>query len=437
MLTCSKSSKDALGEAAGQFFYRMDGRQTASSTQQIEIYRHLVRLSADNEGLEAIARALAQYAHKGVLIQDKRLQPLAHAHGQEFKRWAEIVEALGLISNLPPQLVDRKRAAEVKEPIRQQLQACARLVLPIVTRNVARGYLSLIHTTLEFDAVDRMVLEQGALICAVEMAKVKAVSETEKKLRGDLIEAVLTGAIGETEAVRWAERLGFRRNGPYVAITLQWGGSDAPSLRRLETIVNGMAKRHRSRTLASARDGEIVVFYAATPERAIDEPRLWAQMILNQAREEFPHAHLAIGIGRAVEGLLLLRQSYREATQAMALERRLRHHRPQFYGDLGVYRLLLQLDGTPELRAFSEQVLGPLIRYDREEKANLLTTLRVYFQHNGNVAQTAKELFIHRNTLLYRLERIRTLANLDLDDAETRFQLQVALRAYELARDAQ
>ena len=52
----------------------------------------------------------------------------------------------------------------------------------------------------------------------------------------------------------------------------------------------------------------------------------------------------------------------------------------------------------------------------------------------SNVMQTARELFIHRNTLLYRLDRIRELGGFDLDDAETRLKLQLALRAHELTR---
>jgi DNA-binding PucR family transcriptional regulator len=99
-----------------------------------------------------------------------------------------------------------------------------------------------------------------------------------------------------------------------------------------------------------------------------------------------------------------------------------------------VYRLLLPVAETGELSAFADQVLGKLLRHDSSDKGHLLETLRVYFKNRGNVMKTARALYIHRNTLLYRLDRIREIGAYDLDDAETRLQLQLALRAHELTR---
>ncbi len=409
--------------------------QTTFLAQQLEMYQHLLHLSADDMGIETLARALAQYARKAVLIQDKRLQYLAQVSANDLTNWADILDALQMASYLPPELHDRKQAHLVTEPILQEFETCARLVMPIVTRSVARGYVSLIARDAKFDALDRVVAVQGALVAATEMSKVKAVSVAEQKLRGDLIQAVLAQAISEADALGWAERAGFRKTGPYAALTMQWVGRDAPSLRRLETIVSGQIKRQRQRVLETTRENEIVAWYALTPERGITDAEQFAQMILNLARAEFPKAHPAIGIGRPVNDLLSLRVSYREAAQAMALEQRLRHHKPQAYANLGVYRLLLPLTESNELRAFCDQALGRLIVDERAGKTHLLETLRAYFECNGNVAQTAKALYIHRNTLLYRLDRIREVGSLDLDDAETRLQLQLALRAYELVRE--
>ena len=106
------------------------------------MYRQLLRLSADDHGIEALGQALAQFSHKGVLIQDKRLQPLAQAPGHERTNWAELLEIFQLASHLPSELMDRKQAHAVREPILQADDGWARLLMPIVTRNVARGYVS-------------------------------------------------------------------------------------------------------------------------------------------------------------------------------------------------------------------------------------------------------------------------------------------------------
>jgi len=403
-------------------------------TKQLEIYRTLARLSADDQGIEAIARALADYTHKAVLIQDKRLLYLAQIATPELSNWQDIVQELGTSGYVPAELADRKQAHTVTEPILQVFETCARLVIPVITRNVARGYVSLVAPRPEFTAGDRIAMEQGALVVAIEMAKVKAVSVAEKKLRGDLIQAILTRAITEADAMSWAERGGFRKTGPFVVLTMQWVGNDTPSLRRLETIINGQLKRQRGRIMAIARENELVVLYAVSADKGQAEAEHWAQAINALAHGEYPRAHLAIGIGRQAAHLLSARESYREASQAMQLEHRLRHRQPQVFANLGVYRLLLPLAETQELRAFADEVLGDLSTYIKKDKGNLLETLRVYFRCNANVVQTARELYIHRNTLLYRLERISKIGDVDLDDPETRLRVQLALRAYELTR---
>lgn len=66
-----------------------------------------------------------------------------------------------------------------------------------------------------------------------------------------------------------------------------------------------------------------------------------------------------------------------------------------------------------------------LINYDRENKTELYRTLQVYLEHERNSLQTAKTLFIHRSSLVYRLERIQKITRIDLDNPRNRLLLQI------------
>ncbi|MCK4901006.1 MAG: helix-turn-helix domain-containing protein, partial [Anaerolineales bacterium] len=79
---------------------------------------------------------------------------------------------------------------------------------------------------------------------------------------------------------------------------------------------------------------------------------------------------------------------------------------------------MLQIEHDPELSAFQEETIGPLLAYDGNEE--LIRTLESYFKHNANLSQTAEALFIHRNTLLYRMERIAQILDLDFNNPENR-----------------
>ena len=138
---------------------------------------------------------------------------------------------------------------------------------------------------------------------------------------------------------------------------------------------------------------------------------------------------VSVGVGRWVPGLDGLRQSYREAIEALRLGQEVGGTgQTTFYSDLGLYRLLLSFQGHPELARFYQDTMGRLIVFDAKGDGEILRTLDAYFASNGSPTEAATRLHVHRNTLLYRLQRIRSIADIDLDDPEVRLALQIALR---------
>ena len=89
-------------------------------------------------------------------------------------------------------------------------------------------------------------------------------------------------------------------------------------------------------------------------------------------------------------------------------------------------RLLKELASSPDLVSFGELV-RPLVDHDRERHSDLVRTLRFYFATGANASEAADRLFLHRNSLLYRLERIQKLTGLDLKDPGARLALQLGL----------
>jgi DNA-binding PucR family transcriptional regulator len=93
-------------------------------------------------------------------------------------------------------------------------------------------------------------------------------------------------------------------------------------------------------------------------------------------------------------------------------------------------RLLEELARSPDLAPFRELV-WPLVEHDRERRSDLVRTLRAYFAAGGNASEAADRMFLHRNSLLYRLERIGKLTGLDLRDPGVALALQLGLLALE------
>ncbi len=400
-----------------------------------QLYQQLTVLSSDNVGLEGMATLIGRTTGKTVLIQDKRCALLAAWFAPEQSSVSDPISTwIVNPENLPEELRDRRRAAQREAVLEQPLPdgELTRLVAPIIAKGMARGFLSLVGSNGALGMFDRSAAERSAAACALEMAKAKAVSEAEKRVRGSFVDALLAGNLTPQEAASWARRNHYDPDGRHAAVVVEWAKKEHPSYRRLETLVHGLAHSFETSALVQARESEVVTLTRLEPRQGIESARRIAETIRRQASREFPTDVLAIGIGRPVDALISLRDSYREARQALFMARRLAEPNPLYFGELNVYRLLFQLEYSPELGSFCTEIVGRLVEYDRAQGTDLIETLSSYFAHNGNLSQTAEALFVHRNTLLYRMERIREISGLDLDNPETRLSIQLALRAHRL-----
>ncbi|MCC6801027.1 MAG: PucR family transcriptional regulator ligand-binding domain-containing protein, partial [Anaerolineae bacterium] len=171
-----------------------------------EVREQLLQLSTENRGLRALAAALADLAGKTVVVQDKRLHTLAAAGPLiDSPAWPAIEDALYDANPLPALFRDRIEVAQASpDPVsialpRMQLR---RLVAPIVAGKMGRGFLSLVFQEGDpVDAFDAAFARNGAAVCALEMAKEKAIREAQKRVQGNVLEQFLGGMINENEAL--------------------------------------------------------------------------------------------------------------------------------------------------------------------------------------------------------------------------------------------
>jgi purine catabolism regulator len=400
-----------------------------------QIYRQLTQISSRNEGIQEIINAMARLTNKAVVVQDKRLQFIGtQLQPQSVGYWEDVEIFLRKVDNLPVELQDRQKVVEIDNPVIIQslpTPGLARFVAPIISKDMGRGYLSIIGRDSELDDIDQLVAEHGAAACAIEMAKAKAISDTEKRLRGTFLDRVLIGDVTPQEAMKQGERLEHDMTQPHVAIVLAWRGEKTPSLRRLETTINAMMSAGTSQPLVwtHERDGEVIIFHSLSkdPKEALEQTKKFARSISNELHQQFPSAKVAIGVGQPVPDVTNWRISYDEARQALGLAARLGSDQPLYIGDLGAYQLIISLSDKDKLQHFCQRTLGALLDYDHKQNADLIKTLEAFFECHGNLSQTAEALIVHRNTLLYRMSRINEIAGIDLERPEIRLGLHLAL----------
>jgi PucR family transcriptional regulator, purine catabolism regulatory protein len=122
---------------------------------------------------------------------------------------------------------------------------------------------------------------------------------------------------------------------------------------------------------------------------------------------------------------------YEEASKVLELHES-QITKTNFYESLGIYRLLLFLKESNYLEKYVNEYLSPVLDYDRETDGNLFETLSVYLKYSGSKKETSDRLFIVRQTLYHRLERLETLLGKDFMEPSNRLAVEVAIKAYEL-----
>lgn len=139
------------------------------------------------------------------------------------------------------------------------------------------------------------------------------------------------------------------------------------------------------------------------------------------------HLHAKAGAGTAYEYIEDFKKSYQEAKNALAISRILsQEEQVYFYENLGIYSLITQISNAKFLDDYIETKIGRLIKADQMAEGDLCDTLETYLIHNCNANATAEALFIHRNTMRYRLDKIKKILDDDISDMSVFLELKLA-----------
>ncbi len=396
---------------------KMLNAQNQALEELVQIRKRLTELVLHGKGLPAIARTLSRLVSGSVTIFNERRMVLAQ-HGP----------AEGAASTLSAYLADSGKDSS---------QAGA-LVRPVMAGNLHLGYVVAIEREKPFSDLESLAVEQAVTVVALELLKGV---ESRVRIRTDFFDQLLSGKFESVEALHSrAAEFDFNLGLSYrVAVLDIKDWTKGPGGR--EDLFQAIRRQVLSvsvRSVVATKDGSIVLVLCTNEGgaertdqvgRAVSEGvRSVAEGVVDLVGRFDPEASAWIGIGRPCSEVADFRRSYDEARKSVAILKRLKlEQRVAFYDQLGLFAVLFDID--PErLAEFQNRVLGKLIDFDAKYKASLVPTLRAYAANNFNLLQTARGEFLSPSTVKYRLKKIAEVADLDLDDPDTRLNLQLAIK---------
>jgi DNA-binding PucR family transcriptional regulator len=374
------------------------------------IHARLTRVAVQGEGQQGIADAVHQLTGFGVAIEDRHGNLLAWAGpGPPDPTTKGPTDRRALMV---------RRLRERGQPVWED----GRLVAIASPREDVLGVIALVDPTRRAGPDDHIALEHGATVLAMELARLQSVVDTELRLGRDLMEELLTGGDGE-RTVALARALGYDIERPHRVVIVECEGAD-PEGDSLFHAVRRAARDCRLGSLMGLSRGVIVVL--AEVDRSWTEFR---SAVLSHLADE--QGRCRIGVGGVCQGPAGFPRSHREATLALKTQDAMRAaDGATVFDDLGIYRILAEVEDTSSVDRFVREWLGPLLDYDETKGAELVPTLTQYLECGRSYDLTAQALSVHRNTLKYRLRRIREISGKDLSDSGTCFNLQLATRAW-------
>jgi purine catabolism regulator len=436
----------AVTEAA---FTQLVNEQYAVLRRALAAQERLERIVLSERGLDALAGALATLIGAAILVFDPRGELLVqHA----FRRPVDD-ETLATVAG---QLRDRTRRRDARAFMPVPEDGGNGLALPVAADGPTRSgatsaaagermpeaWLVAVKDAGPLTDFDRLTLHQAVTIVALELLRARVAGDTERRLAGDILAAVVRGELAGTELGRRLEPFGLAEQVAAIVVERPGNGRGSPAPTELGLV--GALRDDAAPGLVASTGG---LTCALVPGMDEDELFALAERVAGRLCSELGTA-VQVGVGRPVAGGDA-RRSFHEArcaAEALSLGvpdddhgtngsgegSRASKQRVGTYRDLGSFQLLLSLQDDEALRLFCDSILGPIEASEGPYGGELMRSLEAFIEENGQWERAARRLYCHRHTLRYRIRRVEELTGRNLGSARDRIEFWLALRGREL-----
>ncbi|MHB8658639.1 MAG: PucR family transcriptional regulator [Solirubrobacteraceae bacterium] len=438
----------AVTEAA---FTQLVNEQYAVLRRALAAQERLERVLLTERGLDALAGTLATLIGAAVLVFDARGELIVQ-HAFRRPLTAETLEVLHR------QVRERGQRRDARAFMPETADSTQALALPVSANGMPGGasassmpvpeaWLMAIKDAGPLSDFDRLTLRQAVITVALERLRSRVAGDTERRLAGDVLAAVVAAELTGGELIRRLEPFGLSDQLAAIVLSRPAGGrgtgptAEAAVWATLkDEAVCGLVASVETLTCAlvpAAGEEELVALARRAAERA--------GAVLGET--------LPVGVGRSVAPQDA-RRSFHEARCALeALSFGAggsgNGRGPGATGngsappgevpvatwrDLGSFQLLLSLQDDEALRLFCDSVLAPIEASEGHYGGELMRSLEAFIEENGQWERAARRLYCHRHTLRYRIRRVEELTGRSLSTARDRIDFWLALRGRELVK---
>jgi len=392
-------------------------QQPPEAGQRQDVEDAFLQIVLNGEGLAEIAARLAEIMQGPVAIVEQGGELLASARTDALSTESGPLTSVLLTDHDDTVLVNGRDVLCRQTPIR--------------AGSHLHGHVLVLEPHTDTSEA-RLAVRSAATAAALVLARQAEIVEREQKYQSSFMYELLRGSIAEAaDVLRRSEPFGWDLSRRVIALVLR--RDDPPQdgvhggLPPVPLAVRSLVLTRDSLATVVRLSDEVVVVTEAFPWKdGIANALRYAQSLQKVATRAYGMS-VSVGMSRPVTHVLDIPRAYDQAVTAFRVGRRL-HGRgaASHFSELGIDRVLSLVEDQEELSSFAREVLGELAG-SGERAADLRRTLEVLLETNVNIAESARRLHYHYNTLRFRIEKLERIVGPFRDDARVRLNVHLAL----------
>lgn len=430
-----------LMEVTHEIHKRIISSHYALIEQSFTINKILNKVVIDGGDLDDLVMNITNLINRSITIEDPDLRLLAHA---EYGKSDELRNRTIQEGRTPLDVVAYLESSGILASIRNNPQPskvpCApdlgfiyeRVVAPIMVGSQLYGYFWIIADESSLTEMDFIVIERGANIASLILSRTEAIYRAEQNIVSKLFDEI-TDPYNEDNSFELNKYMGFWGVvDKFQVMVIDHEQSEFVKVNRLYKLIAEICSREKSLIRLFEKGNRFVALLRG--DEFLDNETLANNIVEEGISNGY---NLSIGLGNITDQKTELSQQYLQAVEAIQIGKALSEggRRVWLYRKIGSLLYFLNIPSCLRIKNEYYQLAESISRHDEEVGSDYFRTLEYFLDNTLNLKKTADKLFIHRNTLTQRINKIQEIWKMDLEDEYSVLNLHLAIKEFRIQKN--
>lgn len=397
-------------------------RQTTWMKKEKEINSKLMNIIISGKGLTGICKGLTELINLPVFIFNEIPKLIEYNIGNKYYNKEKIINFLKkkFIKLIPNKFILNKLYKKIISIKKTDYNLN---IIPVPLNNKLGGYLvTLSKNKLKNQKI--AAIKYASLVTSIEFSKQTALINKENEIKGEIVEDLIidkyTSIKSLEERFKYLE-ININKKMIIMVIFIE---------RQIE---NKKYLYNKLKEFFIKKNMNSIIYFKGSKYTTIIQAKKEEDNLSSFYTElysffKFNNINIKIGIGGQIHNISNFKQAYNKALISVPLGEKIEPKNNIYkFSELKIYSLLWKIKDDRQTIKFYNDNIGKIIEYDEKHNTNLCQTLKNYFKNNLNKVKTAQKMYIHRNTLNYRLKSIEKITNYNLNNQNDKMSLQIGL----------